>query len=101
MPRNPAFAAQLQDAQPSVATLFVHGTADKLIPMQRSLDLRVAYKPSLVEEYIHEGAHMVNGTLVLTRQYTRSNDFLCICISKVSANSHAVFLPDAFSWYVW
>ncbi|KAF8055937.1 dfr1 [Scenedesmus sp. PABB004] len=59
LPRDPDYAKLLEDAATDVPTLFVMGTADRLIPPARSHALMDTFDQACADLYEHPGAHMV------------------------------------------
>jgi fermentation-respiration switch protein FrsA (DUF1100 family) len=59
MPRDPSFAGIIQAAHLDLPTLFIHGTADELLPLERSLELQMACEPGSFTLVTHPGAHFV------------------------------------------
>ena len=59
LPKDPAFADKVVSARPSTPSLFVYGTADGLVPPERSLELVHAFDPTIITTYEHGGAHLV------------------------------------------
>lgn len=59
LPKDPSFAALVLEARPAIPSLFVYGTADALVPPDRSKQLIEAFDPAHTVVYEHGGAHLV------------------------------------------
>ena len=58
MPNDGVMAGKIADARPAVASLFVWGAADQLVPPERSVQLMHCFC-GRTEHFEHPGAHMV------------------------------------------
>ncbi len=58
MPNDQAMAGKITAARPPVASLFVWGASDQLVPSERSVQLMDCFG-DLKESFEHPGAHMV------------------------------------------
>ncbi|GAX85192.1 hypothetical protein CEUSTIGMA_g12610.t1 [Chlamydomonas eustigma] len=59
LPRDPSFAELVQKARPSVPSMFVYGTADEMVPPERTQELIAAFDQECSSVYKHAGAHLV------------------------------------------
>jgi Serine hydrolase (FSH1) len=60
LPRDVRYTKAIQEARPGSAWyLFVHGSADLLVPAERSRDLAAAFAPDRVRFFEHDGKHCV------------------------------------------
>ena len=58
MPNDDSMASRIAAARPAVASLFVWGAGDQLVPRERSIQLMDCFDGSK-EAFEHPGAHMV------------------------------------------
>ena len=61
LPRDSTYSSKLQETKSSVPVLLVHGEADELVPIGRSIDLQRAleHEHGPVSRWDHPGKHMV------------------------------------------
>lgn len=59
LPKDAAFADALATARVSTPSLFVHGEADELVPLERCLALQQTFDPQSYSMLTHPGGHFV------------------------------------------
>ena len=59
LPRDPQYAELMTTAAVSIPTLFVSGTKDQYIPPERTDQLKATFDPECVEQYTHNGGHLM------------------------------------------
>lgn len=59
LPKDAASAAALTGARVSTPSLFIHGEADELVPLERCLELRQTFDPQSCSLLTHPGGHLV------------------------------------------
>ncbi|KAG2497705.1 hypothetical protein HYH03_004442 [Edaphochlamys debaryana] len=88
LPRDPTVAARVEAGGRAVTTplLFVGGTADALVPPERTAALSACFPPSLISTFTHGGAHLVP---------TCSGDFKAALVAFLDAAASASGAPPA------
>lgn len=59
LPRDPSYADTLRQAQVSTPTLFIHGSTDELVPLERAYELQATFAEGTTAMLEHPGAHFV------------------------------------------
>lgn len=59
LPRDPSYADILRHAKVSTPTLFIHGSADELVPLERAHELQATFAEGSTAMLEHPGAHFV------------------------------------------
>ena len=69
LPKDDAFAAALAAARVSTPSLFIHGEADQLVPLERCRELQQTFDAQSCSLLTHAGGHFVpNCTGVVKQQ---------------------------------
>ncbi|BDA48958.1 Esterase OVCA2 [Coccomyxa sp. Obi] len=59
LPRDPSYADILRHGHVSTPTLFIHGSADELVPLERAHELQETFAEGATALLEHPGAHFV------------------------------------------
>lgn len=95
LPRDPRFADLLSSARVELPTLFVWGTADKLIPVERSQALMDTFDARSACSFEHDGKHLVPTCSGDFKRYIV--EFLEAAMKDEEGSAAAAGLPDVVS----
>ena len=90
LPRDPEYASLIQKARPGLASLFICGQADQLVPPERMDELAGAFDPATARVFSHPGARR-------SCSCSRSRSLACITTGAASWSS----LPAACIAHAW